>query len=207
MCSFLWLSNAAKSLQLCPTLCDPIDSSPPGSQVPRILQARTLQWVAISFSNAWKWKVKVKLLSRIRLLLTPWTAAYQAPPSMGFSRQEYWSGVPLPSPSSSHTRDQTHASCIGRQIPYYWATKEALLTLHLGIIWIHRLRCSKVVLPFSVVQLIHSFKLGVCKPWVCFCKWSLIGTDCGSFLYVFLVYLAHCKGRVEYGRSLITCKC
>ena len=76
----------------------PIDGSPPGSPVPGILQARTLEWVAISFSNAWKWKVKVKLLSRIQLLATPWTAAYQAPPSMGFSRPEYWSGVPLPSP-------------------------------------------------------------------------------------------------------------
>ena len=89
---------AAKSLQSCPTLCDPIDGSSPGSPVPGILQARTLEWVAISFSNAWKWKVKVKSLSRVRLFLTPWTAAHQAPPSMGFSRQEYWSGVPLPSP-------------------------------------------------------------------------------------------------------------
>ena len=89
---------AAKSLQLCLTLCDPIDGSPPGPPIPGILQARTLEWVAISFSNAWKWKVKVKSLSRVRLLVTPWTAAYQAPPSMGFSRQEYWSGMPLPSP-------------------------------------------------------------------------------------------------------------
>ena len=89
---------AAKSLQSCPTPCDPIDSSPPGFPVPGILQARTLEWVAIAFSSAWKWKVKVKSLSRVRLLVTPWTAAYQAPPSMGFSRQEYWSGVPLPSP-------------------------------------------------------------------------------------------------------------
>ena len=79
---------AAKSLQSCPTLCDPRNGSPPGSPVPGILQARTLEWVAISFSNAWKWKVKVKSLSRVRLLATPWTADYQAPPSMGFSRQE-----------------------------------------------------------------------------------------------------------------------
>ena len=92
---------AAKSLQSYLTLCDPIDSSPPGSPVPGILQARTLEWIAISFSNSWKWKVKVKSLSRVWLLATPWTAAYQAPPSMGFSRQEYWSGVPLPSPSCS----------------------------------------------------------------------------------------------------------
>ena len=87
---------AAKSLQSCPTLCDPADGSPPGSPVPGILQARTLEWVAISFSNAWEWKVKGKLLSHVWLLVTPWTAAYQAPPFMGFSRQEYWSGVPLP---------------------------------------------------------------------------------------------------------------
>ena len=89
---------AAKLLQSCPTLCDPIDSSPPGSPVPGILQARALEWGAISFSNAWKWKVKVKSLIRVWLLATPWTAAYQAPPSMGFSRQEYWSRVPLASP-------------------------------------------------------------------------------------------------------------
>ena len=89
---------AAKSLQSCPTLWDSTDSSPLGSSVPGILQARTLEWVAISFSNAWKWKVKVKSLSHIRLLATPWTTAYQAPPSMGFSRQEYWGGLPFPSP-------------------------------------------------------------------------------------------------------------
>ena len=90
-------ATAAKSLQSCPTLCDPTDGSPPGSPVPGIFQARTLEWVAISFSKAWKWKVKVKSLSRVWLLATPWTVAYQVPPSMGFSRQEYWSGVPLPS--------------------------------------------------------------------------------------------------------------
>ena len=92
---------AAKSLWLCPTLCDPIDGSPPGSPVPGILQARTLEWVAISFSKAGKWKVKVKPLSPVQLLATPWTAVYQAPPPMGFSRQEYWSGVPLPSPTTA----------------------------------------------------------------------------------------------------------
>ena len=99
LCSQKWRRSAAaaaaKSLQLCPTLCNPIDGSSPGSPVPRILQARTLEWVTIFFSNAWQWKVKVKLLSRVLPSVTPWTAAYQAPPSMGFSRQEYWSGVPL----------------------------------------------------------------------------------------------------------------
>ena len=89
---------AAKSLHLCPTLCNPIHGSPPGSPNPGILQASTLEWVAISFSSAWKWKVKVKSLSLVQLLVTPWTAAHQALLSMGFSRQEYWSRVPLPSP-------------------------------------------------------------------------------------------------------------
>ena len=86
---------AAKSLQSCLTLCNPIDGSPPGSAIPGILQARTPEWVTISFSNAWKWKVTVKSLSCVRLLATLWTAAYQAPPSMGFPKQEYWSVVPL----------------------------------------------------------------------------------------------------------------
>ena len=100
----IWMFTAtAKSLQSCLTLCDPRDGSPPGSPVPGILQARTLEWVAISLSNAWKWKVKVKLLSCVQLSATPWTAAYQAPPPMGFSRQEYWSGVPLPSPMNVHS--------------------------------------------------------------------------------------------------------
>ena len=88
----------AKLLQSCLTLCDPTDSSPPGCPIPGILQERTLEWVAISFSNAGKWKVKVKSLSRVRLFVIPWTAAHQAPPSMGFSRQEYWSEAPSPSP-------------------------------------------------------------------------------------------------------------
>ena len=94
---FVIFTVLSKSLQSFPTLCDPIDGSPPGSPVPGILQARILEWVAISFSNAWKWNVKVKSLSRVRRFATPWTAASQAPPSMWFSKQEYWSGVPLPS--------------------------------------------------------------------------------------------------------------
>ena len=112
---------AAKSPQSCLTLCDPIDGSPPGCPIPGILQVRTLEWVAISFSSAWKWKVKVKSLSRVRLLAAPWTAAYQAPPSMRFSRQEHWSGVPLsltlgklyPHPSLL-TNTRTYTMLIGR---------------------------------------------------------------------------------------------
>ena len=106
---YIWPPAAVKSLQSCPTLCDPIDGSPPGSPVSGILQAGTLEWVAISFSNAWKWKVKGKSLSRVRLFAIPWTAAYQAPLSMGFSRQEYWSGVPLPSPMVEWTRSKCGA--------------------------------------------------------------------------------------------------
>ena len=90
--SLLLLLSRFSRVRLCVT---PRDGSPLGSPVPGILQARTLEWAAISFSNAWKWKLKVKSLSRVRLLATPWSAAYQAPPSMGFSRQEYWSGVPV----------------------------------------------------------------------------------------------------------------
>ena len=138
----------AKSLQSCPTLCDPMDCSLPGFSVHGILQARTLEWVAISFSNAWKWKVKVKSLSCVWLLATPWTAAHQAPPSMGFSGQEYWSGVTLPSPmdcivygilwarilewvaipfsrGSSQPRDWIQVSHIAGRFFTSWATREA----------------------------------------------------------------------------------
>ena len=93
----------AKSLQSCPTLRDPIDSSPPGSPVPGILQARTLEWVAISLSNVWKWKVKVKSLSHVWPLATPWTAAHQAPQSLGFSKQEF--------PSPMYESEKWKGSC------------------------------------------------------------------------------------------------
>ena len=89
---------AAKSLQSCPTLCDPIDRSPPGSAIPGILQARTLKWVAISFSNVGKWKVKVLVTQSCPTFATPWTVTHQAALSMGFPRQEYWNGLPFPSP-------------------------------------------------------------------------------------------------------------
>ena len=103
---------AAKSPQSCLTLCDPIDGSSPGSPILGILQARTLEWVAISLSNAWKWKVKGKSLSRVRLIATPWTAAHQAPPSMGFSRQEYWSGLPLPFPTPLYDSEKSGTHCL-----------------------------------------------------------------------------------------------
>ena len=137
----LWvhfLSGTAKSLQSCPTRCDPIDGSPPGSLVPGILQARTLERVAISFSNAWKWKVKVKSLSRVRLLATSRTAAHQAPPSMGFSRQEYWSGVPLPSPLSG----TSHVLCAWKPHGYCNWGSESIVAFHFNWLkwkfkWLH----------------------------------------------------------------------
>ena len=132
------------------TLWDPIDSSPPGSLVPGILQARTLEWVAISFSNAWKWKVKVKSLSRVRLFTTPWATAHQAPPSMGFSRQEYWSGVPSPSPSCGDRA--VHCSgfsyCWAWTLGNYWSLGASVFAVPGlqgtgSIAVVHRLSCSK----------------------------------------------------------------
>ena len=130
--------NQIRSDQSCPTLYDPIDSSPPGSPVPGIPQARTLEWVAISFSNALNWKVKVKSLSCVQLFDIPWTVAYQAPPSMGFSRQEDWSGVPLPSPPSITSHIQN------------WA---------LSLLWLHLFILSGVISP-----LISSSILGLYWP-------------------------------------------
>ena len=118
---------AAKSLQSCPPLCDPTDGSPPGSPVPGILQARTLERVAISFSNAWKWKVKVKSFSHVRLFATPWTAAHQAPPFMGFSRPEYWSGVPLPSPLL--VPSENPRCCVSNKLSC-WQQLRYVVTIH-----------------------------------------------------------------------------
>ena len=139
---------AAKSFQSCLTLCDPIDGSPRGSPIPGILQARTLEWVAISFSNAWNWKVKVKLLSLVRLLASPWTVAHQAPPSMGFYRQECWSGVPLPSPMygwkdtricTATTIRPFESTCMGREttilseVRHTEKDKQQIISLKCGI--------------------------------------------------------------------------
>ena len=124
----------AKSLQSCPTLCDPIDGSPPGSPIPGILQTRTLEWLAISFSNAWKWKVKVKLLSRVRLFATPRTAAYQAPPFMGFPRQEYWTGLPLPSPG--HAWDFVKTKWLSYKVEIWIAIKNLKPAADFNVFWI-----------------------------------------------------------------------
>ena len=132
VCICYTAAAAAESLQSCPTLCDPIDGSPPGSPVPGILQARTLDWVAISFSNAWKWKVKVKSLSHVRLFATPWTAAHQAPLSMGLSRQEYWSGVPLPSPICYTTLPQIYV-CFLHLWLYFSFVKSSFVPFKLHI--------------------------------------------------------------------------
>ena len=134
--NYSYPAAAAKLFQSCPTLCNPIDGSPPGSPVPGILQARTLEWVAISSSNAWKWKVKVMSLSRVRLLATPWTAAYQAPPSMGFSRQEYWSGVPLPSLTLAFSISVSNNSTLqgtqfkNKQIKFSFLDSPLILHMH-----------------------------------------------------------------------------
>jgi len=117
-------------------LCDTIESSLPGSPVPGILQAITLEWVAISFSNAWKWKVKGKSFSRVWLLATAWTAAYQAPPSMGFSRREHWSGVPLPSPTSGKS----------------WGNLILESLVYTALLWTYHNSFWKKKSPFSSVQ-------------------------------------------------------
>ena len=129
------MSLAAKSLQLCPTLCDPIDGSLPGSPVPGVFQARTMEWVATSFSDAWKWKVKVESLSIVWLFTTPGTAAHQAPLPMGFSRQEYWSGVPLLQSVSQSVQSLSHVRLFGtpwitaRQASLSITNTQSLLTL------------------------------------------------------------------------------
>ena len=158
---------AVKSLQSCPTLCNPIDGSPPGSPIPGILQARTLEWVDVSFSNAWKWKVKVKSLSRIRLLATPWTATHQAPPSMGFSRQEYWSGVPLPSP----------ILCMGRCKP--------LGSLHSFLSYAPQLSKAN---PVSFFTLLLSFPAPQQSPWGLGGAWWQHPLDLSFGSPLFLIY-------------------
>ena len=133
---------SAKLLQSCLTLWDTIDGSPPGSPDSGILQARTLEWVAISFSNAWKGKVKVKSLSCVQLFTIPWTVTYQGPLSMGFSRQEYWSWVTI---SFSKDRlvfwNRGWAASASKNI----FRKEASLTMVLELIQIHQ----NVPFPFS----------------------------------------------------------
>ena len=121
---------AANSLQSCLTLCNPIDGSPPASPVPGVLQARTLEWVAISFSSAWKGKVKGKLLSRLRLFATPWTAAHHASPSMGFARQKDWIELPLPSPIKSRIYTIFWKAS---KIPFYFITLYLFEFIHIGI--------------------------------------------------------------------------
>ena len=142
---------------MCLTLCSPIDGSPPGSPVPGILQARTLEWVAISFSSAWKWKVKVKSLSRVWLLATPWTAAYQAPPSVGFSRQEYWSGevFKLNFSRKEHWLLMNYQSHYSLSVQRYWLKEYLLSNIHsMDIIWADRVRVffQTICLCFRLVS-------------------------------------------------------
>ena len=194
----LWCicAAAAKSLQSCPTLCDPIDGSPPGSPIPGILQARTLEWVDISFSNAWKGKVKVKSHSRVRLLATPWTVAHQAPPSMGFSKQDYWSGVPLPSPNvlvGIIKFFKKFVNCLPKQrcnfmfpLAMYQSSSFPTFLLTLGIV--------------SLLNLSHCCHLSSVKKWFSYFSpvfvvlwhwglisnfwWQLMLVSCYVFMYV-----------------------
>ena len=151
-CHFLLQCMKVKSesqvAQSCLTLCNPMGCSPPGSSVHGILQARTLEWGAISFSNAGKWKVKVKLLSRVRLLAIPWTAAQQAPPSMGFSRQEYWSGVPFPSPMQESEKWKWSRSVVSNSI-YIWIYIKSLnhFAIHLKLTQ----SCEPTILQFHKI--------------------------------------------------------
>ena len=137
-------ATAAKSLQLCPTLCDPIDISQPSSPIPGILQARTLEWVASSFSNAWKWKVKVKSLSHVWLSVTPWTAAHQAPPPMWFSRQEHWSGVPLSSLEKISSLSQYHVL----SSYLHWSPRNVFLS-SLALLWNSAFRWIYLLFSFA----------------------------------------------------------
>ena len=166
---------AAKSLQSCPTLCDPIDGSPPGSPVPGILQARILEWVAISFSNEWKWKVKVKSLSHVWLPATPWTAAHQAPPSMGFSRQEHWSGVPLPSPFCALT------SFKFQSLPYI--PSRYLLLLSMGSLLLNPMKLFKLCMECSKRQSSESESCSVMsnplRPRGLYSLWNSPGQNSG----------------------------
>ena len=139
---------AAKSLQSGPTLCDPVDGIPPGSPVPGILQARTLEWVAISFFNAWKWKVKGKSPSCVWLLATPWTAAHQGPPFMGFSRQEYWSGV-LSSSLNMLSRLVITFLPKSKRLLISWLQSPSAVILEPRKIVSHCFHCFPIYLPWS----------------------------------------------------------
>ena len=141
------LYAAAKSLQSCPTLCNPMDCSPPGLSIHGILQARTLEWAAISFSNAWKYKVKVKSLNRVRLLATPWTAAHKAPPSMGFSGQQYWSTIQPEILTISTTTKTVSLKYSGLNIQHIQSNNKCYINTnkvsdmksHTQIVWQHRI--------------------------------------------------------------------
>ena len=168
---------AAQSLQSGPTMWDPIGCSPPGSPVPGILHARTLEWVAISFSNAWKWKVKVKLLSRVRLLVTPWSAADQAPPTMGFSRQEYWSGVPSPSQIACATQIENIV-----QVSFL----RSYTLLRLRIIFLHWLRHCVYTPKVSIPTVVYILGAAECGRNQCICCYSsfiqAFNTDSSLFI-------------------------
>ena len=170
--SYCLSAAAAKSLQSFPTLCDPIDGSLPGSPIPGILQARTLEWVAISFPNAWKWKVKVKSLSRVQFLATPWTAAYQAPPSMEFYRQEHclsrFHEIATNSTARKHNSQQRHLS-------FWWEIWKYNCSFWWDLWIFHLAKLLEVcLLPLEGVHFTMSFNYGDRK---CF----LLKITCNSY--------------------------
>ena len=148
---------------MCPTLCNRIDGSPPGSALPGILQARTLEWVAISFSIVWKWKVKMKSLSLVQLLVSPWTAAYQAPLSMGFSRPEHWSGVPLPSPENEYRK-------VNSDLSHHTFCPFLSLIMYLFVIYRNSMFLRLLMLLLSFILQFFSFcylSWFICGVWYC----------------------------------------
>ena len=176
----IWPAAAAKLLQSCLTLCDPTDGSPPGSHS-WDSPGKNMEWVAISFSSAWKWKMKVKLLSRVRLFATPWTAAYQAPPSMGFSRQEYWSELPFPSPMHESEKWKWSRSVVSDSSrphglqptrllrPWDFPGKSAGVGCHCllqGNVW------ENVKFSISILGIVWMLKPLSCFFWVYAQKWN-----------------------------------
>ena len=154
---------AAKSLQSRPTLCDPRDGSPPGSPIPGILQTRTSKWVAISFSNAWKWKVKVKLFSHVRFFEAPWTVAYQPPPSVGFSSHEYWNELPFPLALTLSSPTYAVLKFLGVTVTCTFLKKEFIIPLYFPVVKRGNLQFLTLRFLRWDLNFIHMFLAPLCS--------------------------------------------